>query len=240
YRAQQAGGRAAYVRAVLDPKEKQSVVVAATPPAPARKVVGIVLYPGFEVLDVFGPAEMWSYVPEFRVVYVAQKSGPVKSAQGVSIVADFSFETAPPLDIMMVPGGNGTRTELNNPVFLDYITAQHKRTEVTTSVCTGSALLAKAGILRGHKATSNKAFFSLAVDEDPSVEWIIKARWVEDGKLLTSSGVSAGTDMSLGLIAKLYGVSRARGLARSLEYEWHEDPSVDPFALTAMPKPAKR
>ncbi len=205
--------------------------------APTQKVLGVVLYPGFEVLDVFGPVEMWAYVREFKVVMVAERAGPVRSAQGVSVVADYSFAPAPPLDIMMVPGGNGTLTELTNPVFLDYIRAQHQRTELTTSVCTGSALLAKAGILRGHKATSNKAFFSLAVDQDPEVEWIAKARWVEDGKILTSSGVSAGTDMALGMVAKLYGKDRARALARSLEYEWHEDPNDDPFT---RPQPPSR
>lgn len=242
YAAHKAAGRAAYLRAVLDPKITDAGVsaVAASPQAAAKKTLGIVLYPGFEVLDVFGPLEMWAYVREFNVVMIAQKAGPVKSAQGVSTVADYSFETAPPLDIMMVPGGTGTRTELQNPVFLEYLRTQHARTEFTTSVCTGSALLAKAGILKGHKATSNKAFFSLAVEQDPDVEWIPKARWVEDGKLLTSSGVSAGTDMALGLVAKLYGKPRAQQLARSLEYEWHEDASNDPFAIPAVPKPVKR
>ncbi|MBL0173037.1 MAG: DJ-1/PfpI family protein [Gemmatimonadaceae bacterium] len=244
YLAHKSEGRAGYVRAALDPRVKSSVAIASlasvSSSAPAKKTLGIVLYPGFEVLDVFGPVEMWSYVSEFKVVMIAQTAGPVRSAQGVSTVADFSFETAPPLDIMMVPGGIGTRTELQNPVFLDYLRAQHKRTEITTSVCTGSALLAKAGILKGHKATSNKAYFSMAVDEDPDVDWIVKARWVDDGKLLTSSGVSAGTDMALGLVAKLYGKDRARLLARSLEYEWHEDAGVDPFALTQVPKAVRK
>ena len=93
-----------------------------------------------------------------------------------------------------------------------------------------------AVLLKGHKATSNKNVFSLAVDQDPSVEWIVKARWVDDGKYVTSSGVSAGTDMALGLVAKLYGPNSARALARSLEYEWHEDPTVDPFAIKEVPR----
>jgi putative intracellular protease/amidase len=250
YRAQQSGGRNAYLRAALDPTITSSappVASASNQPAstaPARttakKTVGVVLYPGFEVLDVFGPVEMWSYVPEFRVIFVAQRAGTVRSANGVSVVADYSFESAPPLDIMMVPGGIGTRTELQNPPFVEYLRLQHARTEITSSVCTGSVLLAKAGILSGHRATSNKLYFSWAVDEDPSVDWIVKARWVEDGKLFTSSGVSAGTDMALGLVQKLYGLDRARLLARSLEYEWHEDPTVDPFALKALPTSGKR
>lgn len=195
------------------------------------RLVGVVLYPNFEVLDVFGPVEMWAYVPDFQVVMVSESGGPVRSTQGVEVVAAYSFENAPQLDILMVPGGSGTRVELNNPAMLDFIRRQNEKTTFTTSVCTGSALLAKAGLLKGRKATSNKNFFSLAVDQDPSVDWQRRARWVEDGKFITSSGVSAGTDMALGLIAKVRGKDVARMLARNLEYEWNEDPANDPFAI---------
>lgn len=226
-------GRAEYLKAALNPDIAPSPdqQVQAPTIAPGRKVVGIVLYPGFEVLDVFGPVEMWAYVPDFQIVMISQTGGAVKSAQGVSAVADYSFETAPKLDIMMVPGGNGTLTELNNATMLEFIRKQDETTQLTTSVCTGSALLAKAGVLKGRKATSNKNFFSLAVQQDPSVDWQGKARWVEDGKYITSSGVSAGTDMALGLVAKLYGKERAGLLAHSLEYQWSDDPSNDPFAV---------
>ncbi|MCC6990407.1 MAG: DJ-1/PfpI family protein [Acidobacteria bacterium] len=238
YRA--AASREAYVKAALDPKARAASTTARTATAPAKKVVGIVLYPDFEVLDVFGPLEMWAYVPEFQVVMIAETAGPVRSYQGVSTVADYSFATAPPVDILMVPGGIGTRAQLTNPALLDYIRQQHARTTYTTSVCTGSALLAKAGILTGHKATSNKGAFALAVEQDLSVNWIVKARWVEDGKFLTSSGVSAGTDMALGLVARMFGRERAAGLARSLEYEWNADASHDPFAIAAVPAVRKK
>lgn len=238
YRA--AASRAAYVKAALDPKATAGSKTARVAQAPAKKVVGIVLYPDFEVLDVFGPLEMWAYVPEFQVVMIAETAGPVRSFQGVSTVADYSFATSPPVDILMVPGGVGTRAQLLNPAMLNYIRTQHARTTFTTSVCTGSALLAKAGILKGHKATSNKGAFALAVEQDPSVDWIVKARWVEDGRFLTSSGVSAGTDMALGLVAKMFGRDRATGLARSLEYEWNADATHDPFAISAVPTPRKQ
>lgn len=238
YRA--AASREAYVTAALDPKARAASTTARAAQAPAKKVVGIVLYPDFEVLDVFGPLEMWAYVPEFQVVMIAETAGPVRSYQGVSTVADYSFASAPPVDILMVPGGVGTRAQLTNPAMLDYIRRQHARTTYTTSVCTGSALLAKAGILTGHKATSNKGAFALAVEQDPSVEWIVKARWVEDGKFLTSSGVSAGTDMALGLVARMFGRERASGLARSLEYEWNADATHDPFAIAAVPAVRKK
>jgi putative intracellular protease/amidase len=132
---------------------------------------------------------------------------------------------------MMVPGGRGTRVELNNATFLDFIRQQDRKTTLTTSVCTGSALLAKAGLLKGRKATSNKNFFSLAVEQDPSVQWQRKARWVEDGKYITSSGVSAGTDMALGVAARLVGKEHAGHLAHDLEYQWNDDPANDPFAI---------
>jgi putative intracellular protease/amidase len=221
------------VKAALSPEIKPDPQqqVQAPPVAPGRKLVGVVLYPGFEVLDVFGPVEMWAYVPDFQIVMISEHGGAVKSAQGVSAVAEYSFANAPQLDIMMIPGGVGTRTELNNPAMISFIQTQNEKTQLTTSVCTGSALLAKAGVLKGHKATTNKAFFSLAVDQDRSVDWQGKARWVEDGKFITSSGVSAGTDMALGLIARLYGKERAGMLAHSLEYEWNDDPTNDPFAV---------
>ncbi|MGE0443105.1 MAG: DJ-1/PfpI family protein [Gemmatimonadales bacterium] len=235
YAAHQAGGLAAYVRAALDRTVADAPAAAletreAAPAARKVRTLGIVLYPGFEVLDVFGPLEMWAYVPEFKVVLIAEHAGPVRSTQGAMVTAEFSFESAPPLDIVMVPGGLGTRTELGNEAFLDYLRRVNQASELTTSVCTGSALLAKAGFLKGHRATSNKAFFSLATDQDTEVTWVPTARWVEDGKFITSSGVSAGTDMALALIGRLFGKERARQLAYSLEYQWNDDPTNDPFS----------
>ncbi|MCY1646632.1 DJ-1/PfpI family protein [Caulobacter sp. SL161] len=224
-------GRAAYLRAALDPAIKPTATAAKPAPvAEATRVVGIVLYPGFEVLDVFGPVEMWANTPGLEVVMISQDGGPVRSAQGTVVHADYSFATAPKLAIMMVPGGAGTFSELENPNFLNFLKTKDAETEFTTSVCTGSALLAKAGLLKGRKATSNKALFSLAVDQDPSATWIKRARWVEDGKYFTSSGVSAGTDMALGLVARLKTKAEAQALAKSLEYEWRDDPARDPFA----------
>ena len=223
--------RAAYLRAALDPAIKP--VKAAATPSPAAeiaRVVGVILYPGFEVLDVFGPVEMWANTPGLEVMMISQDGGPVRSAQGTVVHADYSFATAPKLSIMMVPGGAGTFSELENPTFLSFLKTKDAETEFTTSVCTGSALLARAGLLKGRKATSNKALFSLAVDQDPSATWMKRARWVEDGKYFTSSGVSAGTDMALGLVARLKSKAEAQALAKSLEYEWRDDPARDPFA----------
>lgn len=194
------------------------------------KTVGVVLYEGFEVLDVFGPIEMWGYVKEFDVVTVAAKAGPVRSTQGVDVVAQYSFDDCPPLQILMVPGGLGSIRELQNTVLLDFLRTRDAETEITTSVCSGSALLAKAGILDGHKATSNKLFFERAVSQSDKVDWVREARWVDDGKVITSSGVSAGMDMALHLIQRLYGDARARQIATGAEYVWNQDATNDPFA----------
>ena len=101
--------------------------------------------------------------------------------------------------------------------------------QVTMSVCSGSAILAKAGLLDNRSATSNKQFFSLATNQSKKVKWVERARWVEDGNMFTSSGVSAGIDMALAVIARLYGKERAERTAAWTEYEWHQDASWDPF-----------
>ena len=233
YNATIAKGLEAYLRAALDPTIRDGSDNAAHPAVAAdKKIVGVVLYPGFEVLDVFGPIEMWAYVPEFKVITIAENAGPVSSAQqGIKAVADYSFEDAPKLDIIMIPGGNGTPVELENETFLNFIREADKTTELTTSVCTGSALLAKAGVLSGKKATSNKSFFSLASDQDTSVDWQYSARWVEDGKYITSSGVSSGIDMALAVVARYHGKGHTGHLARAVEYIWNDDPANDPFAI---------
>jgi transcriptional regulator GlxA family with amidase domain len=104
--------------------------------------------------------------------------------------------------------------------------------ETVSSVCTGAALLARAGLLDGRRATSNKRSFKWVTEQGPAVEWIRQARWVEGGKFATSSGVSAGIDMTLSLIAKLAGAENAEQIAIRMEYEWHRDPAWDPFAKT--------
>jgi transcriptional regulator GlxA family with amidase domain len=119
--------------------------------------------------------------------------------------------------------------ELENPPMLDFLRARAPSAELTMSVCSGSAILARAGLLDGRRATSNKQFFELARGQSNRVEWVEAARWVEDGPFATSSGVSAGTDMALGVIARLYGRETAQRVADLTEYQWHSDSSRDPF-----------
>ena len=195
------------------------------------RTVGAVLFPGFELLDVFGPLEAYGIVRGwFTVTLVAQQPAPVASAQGPRAQADHGFEDCPPLDILLVPGGMGTRREVDNPALLEWLQRRAAATEVVTSVCTGAGLLARAGILDGRRATTNKRSFQWVVEQGPRVEWVREARWVEDGKFVTSSGVSAGIDMTLAVIARLAGREVSEQAATAMEYEWHRDAGWDPFA----------
>jgi putative intracellular protease/amidase len=201
------------------------------PATPKPKKIGVLLFPQFEALDVYGPVQMWGRLPDYEVVMVAERAGAVASGQVVETAARYSFESAPQFEILLVPGGSGTRPGVNDSRMLDFIRKQDKGTEWTTSVCTGSALLAKAGLLKGKKATTNKRAFDWATSQDRDVVWQRRARWVVDGKYVTSSGVSAGTDMALGLVETLYGRDRAKQIADAAEYHWNDDPTNDPFAI---------
>jgi len=201
----------------------------ASPSARVRSL-GAVLYPRFELLDLYGPLEMFGALgPELRIVTVAEQAGPVASFQGPRTLAEHGFADCPPLDLVLLPGGFGTLEQLGNAALLGFLQERAPRAEVTMSVCSGSALLAKAGLLDGRRATSNKMFFDFARSQGAKVEWVTEARWVEDGPWVTSSGVSAGTDMALAVVARLYGRERAERIAAYTEYEWHADPTRDPF-----------
>lgn len=208
--------------------------VSIQPPVSAngpKKKLGMVLFDGFELLDVFGPLEMFGMLKDrVEILMIAQKAGPVKSGAGPQAIADFGFADAPKLDIVMIPGGIGTRREVDNAAFMASIKDIAQATPQVATICTGSGLLAKTGLIDGVKATSNKMAWKWATAQGAKVAWVPQARWVEDGKYISSSGISAGTDMALGLIAKLYGRDMAQWVAHRAEYRWNEDATDDPFA----------
>lgn len=146
------------------------------------------------------------------------------------MVAEQTLAAAPPLDILLVPGGMGTRTEVDNDELIAFLRERGASTPVVASVCTGAGLLARAGLLNGLQATTNKAAFAWPVSQGPEVRWVKQARWVHDGRFWTSSGVAAGIDMALALIADRFGLEVAERIAKQSEYEWHRDAQVDPFA----------
>lgn len=195
------------------------------------KTLAAVLFPNFELLDFAGPLEMFGNLKEqVRVVTVAEKAGPVLSVQGVAVSAEFSFDNCPAADWVLLPGGFGTFLEGRSATMLGFLQRSSAAAEQVMTVCSGSGLLARTGVLDGRKATTNKAYFAQCSSEGPAVHWVKEARWVEDGKFATSSGVSAGIDMALAVIAKHFGTPAAEQLALLTEYEWHRDPAWDPFA----------
>ena len=195
------------------------------------RTVGVLLFDQFELLDVFGSLEMLGLLEEdFAIRLISQQAPAVSSAQGPRSVIDDHFADDRSYDVLLVPGGMGTRREVENTALLHWLVRAAERAEIVASVCTGSALLAKAGLLDGHRATTNKLAFEWVVSQGPAVQWQRRARWVEDGKFFTSSGISAGMDMALALVARLCGIERARQAAHWAEYVWNEDSDDDPFA----------
>ena len=192
--------------------------------------LGAIFYPGFELLDTFGPLEMFGNVgPGLRIATIAEQAGEVRSAQGPRVLAKHGFADAPECELLLLPGGVGTFQQLENADLLGFLKERSRGARAVMSVCSGSALLARAGLLDGQRATSNKQFFDLARAQSGAVDWVEEARWVEDGPWFTSSGVSAGMDMALAVIERLFGNDRALEIADLTEYEWHRDPDRDPF-----------
>ncbi len=205
----------------------------------AVRRVAVVLFEGFTVLDAYGPVQAFAscrlpagdgtWKGLFQQCTVAARTGPVRSGEGLATHAQYSFADVPPYDILLVPGGFGTRTAVNNGPFLKELAEASRKAAVTATVCTGSALLARTGLLDGRPATSNKIAWDWVVQQGPRVLWRRQARWVDDGDIITSSGVSAGIDMALSLVARLNGREIALASARNMEYVWHEDAAADPF-----------
>jgi transcriptional regulator GlxA family with amidase domain len=190
-----------------------------------------VLFDGFELLDVFGPLEIFGMSPDrFTMSLIGPAAGSVRSAQGPQAIADCSYRHAPPADMVLVPGGIGNRALLGDKAFLAWLAQWASSAEMIASVCTGSVMLACAGLLKGYRATSNKRLFSWAAGHGDDVEWVPAARWVEDRNRWTSSGYAAGMDMSLAIIARLHGEPLALQIARDMELEWQSDWTRDPFA----------
>lgn len=194
------------------------------------RTIGALAFEGFELLDLYGPLEMFGLLEdEFRIRIVAETRAPVASAQGVRTDVDDLTSDGAPYDVLLIPGGRGTRREVGNEGLLQWLAAAAARAELTTSVCTGAALLARAGLLDGRAATTNKLAFDAMTKYGPKTDWRRRARWVEDGPIITASGVSAGIDMSLAAIERLVGPEAAAKAALWAEYERNADPDHDPF-----------
>jgi transcriptional regulator GlxA family with amidase domain len=200
-------------------------------PAPAAgdngpvDTIGILLFPGVEELDAVGPWEVlssWTRAwPEdgWQVVTFSRSGGEVECAKGLTIRARYSWDDVPPLDVLVFPGGQGTRPQLEDTAVLDWVRRRRDEGTLMTSVCTGSLVFAAAGILAGRPATTYWNELGLLGRIDPSIEVRADDRYVDSGDVVTASGVSAGIDMALHLVRRLAGADRARQVRRAIQYD---------------------
>lgn len=192
--------------------------------------IAFIMFDDYETLDVFGPAEIFGRLTDlYSLKFYSLAGGVVTNRHKVPVMTEKLEDLMDKPDIILIPGGMGTRKEVNNGALIRKIVELSATSENVLTVCTGSALLAKSGLLDNKMATSNKRAFSWVTSQGPKVKWDKDARWKIDGKFYTSSGVSAGMDMSLGFLADKHGLEFARKVAKEIEYHWIEDKDNDTF-----------
>jgi transcriptional regulator GlxA family with amidase domain len=200
----------------------------------AAKRVGILIFPAVEVLDFCGPYEVFSVTrldeerrredsSPFEVLLVAQTAEPVVATGGLRVIPDVTLDACPVLDILVVPGGWGTRREIGNQRLLTWIAERATQVETLTSVCTGAMLLGQAGLLDGLRATTHWRSLDQMRQSFPAITVEDKLHVVEDGRVLTSAGISAGIDMALRVVAQYCGEAVGRATARHMEYPFPDD-----------------
>jgi transcriptional regulator GlxA family with amidase domain len=191
---------------------------------------GVLVFDEVEVLDFCGPFEVFSVAnhfadePAFVVRAVAEKPGPVLTRGGLSVNPHHHLTDGPPPDLLLVPGGMGTRVEMNNPAVIQWIQQAAPTAELVLSVCTGALLLAKAGLLDGLEATTHHAALDLLRQTAPNATVRAGRRVVDNGKVVCSAGVAAGIDLSLHVVARLLGGPAAEQTAKYMEYPWDSAP----------------
>ena len=201
-----------------------------------RKRVGILIFPDVEVLDFCGPFEVFSVTrlnedarreepSPFEVLLVAETPDTVVATGGLKVIPDVTLDTCPPLDILVVPGGWGTRAEAKNQRLLDWIAERGRSVETLASVCTGSMLLGHAGLLHGRRATTHWRSLDRMRESFPTVTVEEKLHVVEHDHIVTSAGISAGIDMALRVVIRYFGEAVARSTVRNMEYPFPTDNS---------------
>jgi transcriptional regulator GlxA family with amidase domain len=199
-----------------------------------RKRVGILIFPNVKVLDFCGPFEVFSVTrlnEELRqqepspleVTVIAEHSEPIQTSGGLRVIPDIDISECPPLDILVVPGGWGTRKEIHNDRLVSWIAERGSEVETLTSVCTGAMLLGKAGLLDGKHATTHWRSLDWMRESFPYVTVEDGLHVVEDGHVITSAGISAGIDMVLRVVTRYFNESVGRATARHMEYPYPED-----------------
>ncbi len=189
--------------------------------------VAILIFPEVEVLDFCGPFEAFSVTSEvsvpgsFNVYTVAEQPGPVRTRNGLSVNPHYRLDDAPPPHVLLIPGGQGTRPLLKNQLLLEWIRTRSANAELTLSVCTGSLVLAKAGLLDGLGTTTHWGALDLLRELAPKSTVYTDRRFVDNGHIICSAGIAAGIDMSLHVIERLLGPDATLTTARYMEYPWH-------------------
>ena len=188
-------------------------------------VIGIAIFEGVEELDFVGPWEvlgMWTgQWPEdgAKVFTMAQHEGVVECAKGLRVIPDHTWKSAPPMDVLIYPGGRGTRPQVSDEEILAWLNTQAERGTLMTSVCTGSLVYAAAGLLDGRPATTHWSTLDSLSKLGKDIEVRPDDRFVDSGDVITASGVSAGIDMALHLVARLHSTERARDVRRAIQYD---------------------
>ncbi|HEY4248327.1 MAG TPA: DJ-1/PfpI family protein [Lacunisphaera sp.] len=194
-----------------------------------RRNTAILIFENVEVLDFAGPLEVFSTADElseknsFRVFTVAEAPGTIRTNNGLKIIPEHTLESSPVADLLIVPGGFGTRALLNKPSVIEWIRVAAKRAEIVASVCTGALLLAKAGLLNNQPATTHYLTYDLLREIAPTALIHEDRRFLDNGPIATSAGISAGIDLSLHLVARLQDATTAEKTARHMEYHWRND-----------------
>ncbi len=196
----------------------------------AALTVGILIFDDVEVLDFCGPFEVFSVAariaadepPAFTVFTVAERAGLVAARGGLRVRPDYTLADHPPIDLRVVPGGWGTRREVGNAALIAWIARVAAGARLTTSVCTGAFLLAKAGLLEGRAATTHWQSLDRLAATYPDIEVRRETRGGDEGVVVTSAGTSAGIDMSLHMVERLLSRERAEATARHMEYDWRD------------------
>lgn len=192
-----------------------------------KKNVAILIFDDVEVLDFAGPFEVFTVAseridpPPFYVYTVAFEDRPVKARGALTIQPHYTIHTAPTPDILVVPGGYGTRPLLERDDVTAWIRQQASQVDPLLSVCTGALLLAKAGLLKGLTATTHHEEFALFQSLDPTLTIAADRRFVDNGKIITAGGISAGIDMALHVVEKLCGAAGKAEVVKEMEYQWH-------------------
>ncbi|MCE3228579.1 MAG: inhA [Bacteroidetes bacterium] len=192
--------------------------------------IAVLLFNDFETLDVFGPVEIFGRLTElYSIKFYSLNGGLIFNKHNVSISTQKLDSISNDIEIFIIPGGIGTRKEVDNTPLIEKIKTISNLSTYVFTVCTGSALLAKTGLLNNRRATTNKRAFAWAITNGEHVHWDKTARWVVDEKFYTSSGVSAGMDMALGFLSDRHGIDFARKVAHEIEYNWIEEKDFDTF-----------